>query len=224
MSLREPLRQALGDFQVDTFITGAPWKENCYLVRHVPSGQQAVVDPGDDAEAISQAMTAGGPLRYVLLTHAHHDHVGAAAAICRRFDVPCDLHQADVRLLRHAPMYALRFAGKKIDAPESLRPFEAAPGLQLGGEAITVLHTPGHTAGSVCYCLPGVVFTGDTLLREGVGRTDLPGADLALLKESVTRLLAQLPPEALLLAGHGRPWTAAEAGRWWQGAQGTSVP
>jgi hydroxyacylglutathione hydrolase len=215
----EQPRQALGDYQIDTFVTGAPWKENCYLVRHLPSGEQAVLDPGDDAETIISAIAEGGPLRFVLLTHAHHDHVGAVAAICHHFNLPCDLHQADVRLLRHAPMYALRFAGKKIDPPEVVRTFEAAPAFQLGGQAMTVLHTPGHTAGSVCYCLAGAAFTGDTLLHEGVGRTDLPGADANLLKASVTCLLAQLPPETLLLAGHGRPWTAAEARAWWSSTQ-----
>jgi len=219
-----PTAHLVGDFQIDTLITGAPWRENCYVVRHQPSGDLAVIDPGDNAEAILQAC-AQGQVRYILLTHAHHDHVGAAAPLCRHFNLPCHLHRADVRLLHHAPMYALRFAGKKIDVPAAFETFDQAAEFSLGGQALAVIHTPGHTPGCVCYTLPGpagVAFTGDTLMREAVGRTDLPGADAAALKASVTRLLEQLPPATLLLGGHGRPWTAAEAQVWWQNAGETS--
>ena len=216
MTALSPTRLA-GDFQVDTLITGAPWKENCYVVRHGPSGDLAVIDPGDNVDAIVKAC-APGTVRYVLLTHGHHDHVGAAAPLCRHFNLPCHLHQAEVRTLRHAPMYALRFASKKIDAPDAVQTFDKAADLRLGGQALAVYHTPGHTPGSVCYALAGAAFTGDTLLREALGRTDLPGADAVALNASVTRLLAQLPADTLLLPGHGRAWTAAEARAWWRAA------
>jgi glyoxylase-like metal-dependent hydrolase (beta-lactamase superfamily II) len=206
-----------GKFQIRLIKSGAPWKTNCYLVRHLPSGEQAAIDPGDEAETIIQAvLTQGAELRYIWLTHAHHDHVGAVATLCRRFGLVCDLHKADVRLLRHAPMYALQFEHKIIEAPEPFRLYDTASQLQLGGAAVEVLHVPGHTAGSVCYSVGGFVFTGDTLLYEHVGRTDLPGGDAALLKISISQLVESLPGYTVIFPGHGRPWTVAEARAWWQ--------
>lgn len=217
MNIEDLSAWEVGKFQIQLIKSGAPWKTNCYLVRHLPSGEQAVVDPGDDAETIIQAVLAhGAELRHIWLTHAHHDHVGAVAALCRRFGLACALHKADVRLLRHAPMYALQFAHKDIEMPGPFRPYETASQFQLGGAAVEILHVPGHTAGSVCYAMGGFVFTGDTLLYEHVGRTDLPGGDVAQLKISIERLVKSLPGDTLIFPGHGRTWTVADARFWWQ--------
>ena len=113
-----------GHYRVKTLVTGGTWKENCYIVQH-DSGDLCLIDPGDDAEEIiSVVEESQGTPRKILLTHAHHDHVGAAAAVSRRFDIPCELHQADLRLLHHAPMYGLRFANKKIEVPKDIRVFK----------------------------------------------------------------------------------------------------
>lgn len=214
-----PAVQSWGDLRVETIVTRGPWRENCYLVEHAPSGEQAVIDPGGDAERIVAALAArGGPVRHLLLTHAHHDHVGAAAAVARHFGLTCLLHGADERLLRHAPMYALRFAGKRIEPPRPYATFREPPELGLGPHPIRAVHTPGHTPGSVCFRVGDLAFTGDTVLRESVGRTDLPGGDWEVLAATVTALLEALPPRTTLLPGHGGTWTAAEARAWWPGA------
>jgi hydroxyacylglutathione hydrolase len=208
--------QTFGDLQVAAVVTSGAWRENCYVVTHLPTGEQAVIDPGGDAERIAAA--ADGDVRHLLFTHAHHDHVGAGAAVARRFGLACRLHRRDERLLRHAPMYALRFAGKRIEPPAPYATFEEPPTLGLGTLGIETMHAPGHTPGSVCYRVSGLVFTGDTLLRENVGRTDLPGGDWDTLAETVTALLERLPGDTVLLPGHGPMWTAAEARVWWPGA------
>jgi glyoxylase-like metal-dependent hydrolase (beta-lactamase superfamily II) len=123
-----------------------------------------------------------------------------------------------MRLLRHAPLYALRFARQEIEQPEPFVVFDGQPGFDLGKQPIHVIHAPGHTAGSVCYRFDGLVFTGDTLLRQHVGRTDLPGGDAAQLKNSINLLLTGLPEDTILFPGHGRPWTIGEARVWWQKA------
>ena len=207
----------LGQCRILRIVTGEAWRENCYLVTHVPSRELAVVDPGDDADSIIRAvLESGARLRHILLTHAHHDHVGAVAALCRRFGLVCDIHKDDARLLRHAPMYALLFAHKQIEAPTPLRLFQDQPDLQLGERSIQVIHTPGHTFGSVCYDFGGFVFTGDTLLYQCVGRTDLPGSDAKTLAASVSRLVDRLPGDTVIFPGHGRQWTLSEAKNWWR--------
>jgi len=209
---------SLGQYRILRIVTGEAWRENCYLVTHVPSGEMALVDPGDDADSVIRAVLGGGTrLHHILLTHAHHDHVGAVAALCRRFGLACDVHKDDARLLRHAPMYAMRFARKHIEPPAPFRVFEDQPALQLGERSVQVIHTPGHTSGSVCYDFRGFVFTGDTLLYQRVGRTDLPGGDAKLLAASVSRLVERLPGDTVMFPGHGRPWTLAEAQNWWRG-------
>jgi len=208
---------SLGQYRIVRIVTGEASRENCYLVAHVPSGEMALVDPGDDTDSVIGAVLGSGTrLHHILLTHAHHDHVGAVAALCRRFGVACNVHKNDVGLLRHAPLYAMRFAGKHIEPPAPFRAFEDKPALRLGGRSVQVIHTPGHTSGSVCYDFVGFVFTGDTLLYRRVGRTDLPGGDATLLAASVLRLVESLPGDTVMFPGHGRTWSIAQAQAWWQ--------
>lgn len=205
----------VGQTRVITVMTGAPWRENCHVLIDRVSGDAVLVDPGDHAPAILAAVREeGASVRHVVLTHGHHDHVGAVAGVCRELALPCLVHHGDVRLTRQAPLWAFRFAGKKIEPPA---PLETLPvdGLALGAQPLRVLETPGHTEGGVCFLLDDLAVTGDTLLFEHVGRTDLPGGNLARLQTSVTALLNELADDAVLFAGHGREWTAREARDWW---------
>jgi len=217
MEIEEFFPQTIGEFQIQVVKSDAPWKENCYLVSHLPSGEQVVIDPGGNAENIIQAILAGGgSLRYIWLTHAHFDHVGAVAALYHRFGVVCNLYKSDLRLLRHAPMYALRFSGKQIENPAPFQAYDFPCQFQLGGRTVSVLSTPGHTPGSVCYALDGFVFTGDTLLFEIVGRTDMPGGEKLTLLNSINLLVKSLSADTVIFPGHGRSWTIGEAVVWWE--------
>lgn len=213
---RPPLCTYLfGDCTVTCIVTGAEWRQNSYIVSHGPSAQAVLIDPGDDAEAIiSQVKDRGETVTRILLTHPHHDHVGAAAQVSAYFRVPCELHSQDIRLLMHAPMYALRFANKKILPVPDYRGFETL--CLSGAPALRAVHTPGHTKGSVCYLFDGFAMTGDTLLCRHIGRTDLPGASAAQIVMSIDLLLSELADETVLFSGHGKPWTAGEAKQWWQ--------
>lgn len=212
--MSEPVQ--FGDFVVHRVPTGR-WKENCYLVRHAPSSEQLLIDPGADEELITPLVDAGGGvLKYILLTHAHYDHVGAVANLSERYDLPCHLHKADKRLLLHAPMYGIRWDKKKIRPIKNFVTYEDDPGFSLGGQAIDLVRCPGHTKGGVAYGFGAFVFTGDTLLYKRVGRTDLPGGDEDVLREAVSALLARYDEDVTILGGHGKPWTVAEARRWWE--------
>lgn len=203
-------------FAIAALVTGR-WFENCYLVQHRATGEVVIIDPGYSPESIVQEFQKlGGRAIGVILTHAHHDHVAGAAGVCQSLGAPCWIHVGDARLLRHAPMYSLRFGGPLFKIPESIQTFADRPGLVLGGQPVDTLLTPGHTAGSVCYRFGTAVVTGDTLLNRRVGRTDLPGGNAAVLHKSIDLLLAAISPGSLILPGHGAPWPAAEAVEWWQ--------
>lgn len=206
-----------GEYRVNTISTGNSHRENCYIVTHLPSAERVLIDPGDSAESILEALGADGARPgHILLTHGHHDHVGAVAALCRRFGMSCEVHKKDERLMKQAPMYSMAFARKKIEPPQPYETFEGQPDFRLGGCRIAVLHTPGHTTGSVCYSFDGFTFTGDTLFYQTIGRVDLPGGSADELAESVSRLVEELPGEAAIFPGHGRPWTISEARAWWR--------
>jgi hydroxyacylglutathione hydrolase len=205
----------INDFKITTIPTGR-WRENCYLVHHVPTANLMLIDPGDNADQILAAIDIeGGQLSLILLTHAHHDHVGALKPICEKFNLHFFIHPLDVKLLRRAPMYAMTFENKIIEISTNYK-LLAATELEWAGCLVKVIHVPGHTAGGLCYSFCGIAFTGDTLLNRMVGRTDLPGASVDELSTSINRILSQVPTGAVLFPGHGKPWTIGEACEWWE--------
>ena len=205
-----------GDYNITCIVTGEQWKQNAYIITQVASSATIIVDPGDNADfIISYIQDRGGKVTRILLTHPHHDHIGALREVSEYFNVVCELHKQDVKLLIHAPMYALRFANKPMVPVSRFQHFEERC-VDTGELSVRSIHTPGHTKGSVCYLFDGFVFTGDTLLYKHVGRTDLPGSNTEEILRSIKKLLNELSDEITIFSGHGKSWTIGKAKGWWK--------
>ncbi len=189
-------------------------QSNCYLVYDAESRAGAVIDPsGDVTPLLDQIREHALDIRYILNTHGHFDHIGANAQLTEMFNAPLGLHPADRALLDlggGAPWYNLPY----IPSPEPALALEDETTLELGALRIQVIHTPGHTPGSVCFYIPAEtnLITGDTLFAGSVGRTDLPGGDARTLTRSLRRLL-MLPDNTNIYPGHGPASTLAEEKR-----------
>jgi glyoxylase-like metal-dependent hydrolase (beta-lactamase superfamily II) len=190
---------------LETFPVG-PLQCNCTILGDEETREAIVIDPGDEIGRIARRLNANGlKLKQILITHAHIDHVGGALKLKRLTGAPILLNENDLPLLDMMDEQAAWIGGP---TPETAPPDETlADGLVVGLEhyPAQVLHTPGHTQGSVClHFVPlKMVIAGDTLFAGSIGRTDLPGGDSYQILDSIqTRLLA-LPDETKVVPGHG---------------------
>jgi hydroxyacylglutathione hydrolase len=191
---------------VETFPVG-PLQCNCSIVVDEETREAVVVDPGDEPERILKALAAAKVKPVALLhTHAHLDHITGTREVSETTRAPILLHPDDLPLYEALPEQAA-FFGLRADAPRPLdRPLADAEVIRFGKSSLTVIHTPGHTPGSVCFALPGerpVLFSGDTLFRRSIGRTDLWGGDTDAILASIREKLFTLPGDTRVICGHG---------------------
>ncbi len=178
---------------------------NCYLVGCERTGQGIVIDPGADAPLIQQAIEAEGlQIGLIVLTHYHFDHIGAAEPLRASTGAPLAIHADEADLLREPPPL-FRFFQPRIPTLQADRLLQTDERLSVGDLQIVVLHTPGHSPGGISLHIPAerVVFSGDALFCEGVGRTDFPGGDWSLLEASIRDRLFTLAEETVVYPGHG---------------------
>jgi glyoxylase-like metal-dependent hydrolase (beta-lactamase superfamily II) len=201
---------------VETFPVG-PLQCNCSIVADPETKEALVIDPGDEPDRVLAALSENG-LRAVglLHTHAHLDHVGVSALLSRVTGAPLFLHEGDVPLYEALETQAAMF-GFDVEPPGDVnRLLKHGEVVACGGSSIEVIATPGHTPGSVCFRMGGerpVLFSGDTLFRRSIGRTDLWGGSLPTILSSIKDRLLTLPGDLFVLPGHGDPTTVAEEAR-----------
>jgi len=191
---------------VETFPVG-PLQCNCVVLGDEKTRQAIVIDPGDDVDRIYDVLQRHG-LRLLLAvaTHGHIDHVGALAELKQRTAAQAALHEADLPLYEHLPAQA---AWLGVPAPPTTkidRPLSGGERLAFGGHSLQVIHTPGHSPGSVSLVLDAAkptVFSGDTLFAGSIGRTDLWGGSLPELLASIRRQLLVMDDDTLVIPGHG---------------------
>ncbi len=203
--------------KVEVLCVGA-FQVNCAVVLDEDSGQAAVIDPGDEAPRILEAVhELGATVTAILLTHAHLDHVLGVAGVAEATGAPVLLHPADLPLYSAVAEQGRAFMIPAEPGPPPDGELAAGQIVDVGSIRLRVLHTPGHSPGSVSFLLDGagrgLVFPGDALFARGIGRTDLPGGDYRTLMTSIRSELLALDPTTRVIPGHGPETTIGEEAR-----------
>jgi len=189
-----------------------PIQTNCYIVGCPETFSGAVIDPGWDAPTIlSTVESAGLMIQFVLNTHAHWDHMSANAEVLEATGAQLAIHSNDLPLLRARGGADLwQIPVRPSPDPDIL--LTDGQSLKIGQLELRVLFTPGHSPGHVSFyeAGAGVVFDGDVLFKQGIGRSDLPGGDHQKLMQSIDDILMALPPETVVYSGHGPATTIGE--------------
>lgn len=196
---------------IKTFVFN-PFMENTYVL-HDESGEAAVIDAGclfpEEQEQLRQYIDyAQLKLKYVLNTHLHLDHQFGNAFLAETYGIMPLAHEGDAPMVHTISQQAAAFGiPVQVKACELGGFLSDGQKLHVGNMELEVIHTPGHSKGGVCFHIPSekVLFAGDTLFQNSIGRTDLPGGDYAQLIDSIRKRLFVLPDDTVVHTGHGEP-------------------
>ncbi len=186
-------------------LTVGPVQENCHIARLDGGAQAVVIDPGDEAPRLLEAIEAlGVEVAAILLTHTHFDHVGAVAPLARETGAEVWCPELEVPVLADIMRYVPWDGFGPYESYDADHTVAGGETLQLAGMEIEVIFTPGHSPGHVTYSIPAeqAVFSGDVLFEGSIGRTDLPGGDHATLMRTLAALAEALPDETVVYPGH----------------------
>lgn len=174
---------------------------NCYLLK---SGQEGVViDPGAEGSLILRKIEdLGVELKYVLNTHGHFDHIGSNDVVRGKTGAKLAIHELDAENLKNSAKNSSLLVGWNLKLEPADTLLKEGDILSFGSHSLTVLHTPGHTPGSVSFLIDNKIFSGDLIFAGSIGRTDLPGGSSKAMMESLKRI-SELPEETIIFPGHG---------------------
>ncbi len=200
-----------------TKFTVNPFGENTYLAWDEATRHAIIIDPGMMQEHERNVVTKFIEdnhlvMQQVLLTHIHIDHVSSARWMAHRYGIPVAASPLEVPYALNLPAQAEHFRLRvPVEALTIDQPLADGDTLMLGDEIIHVLAMPGHSPGGLAFYAPdsALVFTGDSIFEESIGRTDLPGGDYSSLIKSIKEKILTLPPDTLLIPGHGPTTTVA---------------
>lgn len=193
---------------VKEFLVGAVGT-NCFIACNSKTKETLIIDPGDNAQALIDHIDENG-LRpaAVLLTHGHFDHCMAAQETAQHYHVPIYVHEEDKEIMENPAYNCSGMLGRQMIFHADQYFHGEKDHLSIAGFEIDVLHTPGHTPGGVCFYVKsdGILFSGDTLFCQSVGRTDFPKGSMSQLVRGIKEKLLELPDDTNVLPGHGE-WT-----------------
>lgn len=179
---------------------------NCSIFGDEQTLEAIVIDPGDDISAILNILTRHGlTVKAIVITHAHIDHIGGAEKLKKATGAPVYMNANDQVLYDQMEMQAQWLGVETPDQTEIDAPARDGDTLRIGSTEFHILHTPGHTQGSLSLWIPAEnkLAAGDTLFRDSIGRTDLPGGDSRQILVSIRNQLLNLPEETIVIPGHG---------------------
>ena len=193
----------MGKLELQQMVLG-PVYTNCYFLKNKETGEALIVDPADSPKRIFQKVEDMGAKPVgILLTHGHFDHIMGIDSILENWNIPVYVEEEDLPIMTD-PELNLSSSYTNGYSFDGAKPLKDGQKLELAGETIEVIHTPGHTMGGCCYYLPveHAVFSGDTLFQRSVGRTDFPNSSQDAIVRSVRERLFALPDDTIVYPGH----------------------
>ena len=189
-------------------ITVSPFASNCYIVASEKTHNGVIIDPGDEVDRIiGEIEDAGVTVSKIINTHGHIDHTAGAKEMQDKLGIPFFIHEGDMDLLKlineQAQMYGMETRG----VPEVEEYLNEGDIIEFDDIKLSVLHTPGHSPGGICFLGEKDILVGDTLFEGSIGRTDLPGGDYEQLIEAIDKKLMPLDEKINVFSGHGSPTT-----------------
>lgn len=177
---------------------------NCYIIGCEKTNDCAIIDPGGSFEYIVERVTAlGFSPKMILLTHGHSDHIGAVEDLKNKYNIPICVHEFDSEMIKEPELnYSYDVFRKKISLDTDML-LKDGQIIDLGELKINVIHTPGHTRGSVCYKIEDIILSGDTLFKNTIGRTDLVGGSMEDIINSIANKLLVYNDDVKVYPGHG---------------------
>lgn len=176
---------------------------NCYIFGCEETKEAAVIDPGGDVEMILAELKAQGlKVKYIINTHGHIDHIAGNDELREAAGAELMIHELDAPMLVKARGNLSAMVGGAVEFKPADTMLHEGDVINVGNVKLDVLHTPGHTLGGICLSTKGVVFTGDTLFNESIGRTDFPGGNYEQIINSIKGKLMPFPDETIVHPGH----------------------